>query len=99
MTLTSRQRQYLRGLAHELEPVVRIGRAGVSDAVVNEAKKSLLAHELIKVRIDSEASARAALVDTLATATSSEIAGVVGKTAILYREREEKPSIRLPKPA
>lgn len=96
MTLTSKQRQFLRGLAHPLDPVVRVGRAGVSDAVIAETVKSLAAHELIKVRIDAEGGERRKLAEALATATESEIAGVVGKTAILFRQRAGKPSIKLP---
>lgn len=93
MALTPKQRQFLRGLAHPLAPVVRVGKGGVSDSVVAETKKSLEAHELIKVRIDGED--RDALAETLATATESQIAGVVGKTAILYRARAGKPTIKL----
>ncbi len=97
MTLTPRQRQYLRGLAHPLSPVVRVGRGGVSEAVIEETKKSLLAHELVKVRIDSdEGKQRKALADQLAAATGAEIAGIVGKVAMLYRRRDEKPKIELP---
>lgn len=92
--LTSKQRQYLRGLAHPLAPIVRVGKAGVTDAVIAETKKSLHSHELIKVRIDSDD--RKADAEKLATATDSQIAGVVGKIAILYRAREEEPEIELP---
>jgi len=96
--MTSKQRQFLKRLAHPLEPVVRVGRGGVTDAVVEETRKSLLAHELIKVRIDTDdSSARKALAARLAEATSSELAGAVGKIAILYRERDEKPAIKLPR--
>lgn len=96
--MTSKQRQFLRGLAHPLEPVVRIGRGGVTDAVVEETKKSLAAHELIKVKIESDDSAeRKELAAKLAAATSSDLAGTVGKIAILYRPRDEKPDIKLPK--
>ena len=92
--LTSKQRQYLRGLAHPLAPVVRVGKAGVTESVIAETKKSLHSHELIKVRI--EADDRKAAAETLATATDAQIAGVVGKVAILYRAREEEPEIELP---
>lgn len=97
MALTAKQRQYLRGLAHPLAPVVRVGKGGVSPNVIAETKKSLHAHELIKVRVDSDDSdTRKQLADTLATETDSQIAGVVGKTAILYRPRDEEPEIELP---
>lgn len=98
MTLTSKQKQFLKGVAHPLSPVVRVGKGGVSDAVVAETKKSLDAHELIKVRIDADDSAlRKELASKLAAATDSQMAGMVGKTLILYRQRDEKPGIKLPK--
>lgn len=92
--LTSKQRQYLRGLAHPLAPIVRVGKAGVTESVIAETKKSLHSHELIKVRI--EADDRKAVAETLATAADAQIAGTVGKVAILYRERDEEPEIKLP---
>lgn len=96
--LTPKQRQYLKGLAHSLEPVVRVGRNGVTPAVIGETKKSLEAHELIKVRIDADkASDRRAAAESLAAACDAHLAAVIGKTAIVYRQRDEKPRIRLPK--
>jgi RNA-binding protein len=96
MALTSKQRQYLKGLAHSLPPIVRIGRGGASPAVVEETKRSLTAHELIKVRIDSEDSAqRRTLAEELARKCDAELAGTIGKLAILYRARDEKPEIIL----
>jgi RNA-binding protein len=95
--LTSKQKQYLKGLAHPLAPVVRVGRGRVSDSVVAETKKSLASHELIKVRIDADDSAaRKELAAQLASAADAQIAGMIGKTLILYRERDEDPEIELP---
>jgi RNA-binding protein len=97
MALTAKQRQYLKGLAHPLEPVVRIGQKGLSDAVISEAQKSLVAHELIKVRIDAgDSKLRVELATKLAAATDAQVAATIGKTALLYRPRDEKPSIKLP---
>ena len=96
--LTPKQRQFLRGLAHPLSPVVRVGRNGVTPAVVEETKKSLLAHELIKARFDSDdAEERRSQAELLAAEADAQIAGRVGKIVILYREREEKPRIKLPR--
>ncbi|MBV9494191.1 MAG: ribosome assembly RNA-binding protein YhbY [Acidobacteria bacterium] len=95
--LTAKQRQYLRGLAHALSPVVRVGKGGVSGGVLEETKQSLAAHELIKVRIEVEdAKERKEAAERLAASTDSQVAGMIGKTAILYRERDEKPTIKLP---
>ena len=97
MDLTPKQRQFLKGLAHSLEPVVRVGRGGASDAVVAETRRSLFSHELIKVRIEADDSdARKALAEQLAKATDSSVAATIGKTAILYRARDEDPEIKLP---
>ena len=95
--LTPKQRQYLKGLAHSLAPVVRIGKGGLTNSLVEETRKSLLAHELIKVRIEEDdADRRREAATKLAVATDSHVAGLVGKVAILYRPREEKPRIKLP---
>lgn len=97
MMLTAKQRQYLKGLAHPLAPVVRIGKGGLTDAVIAETRQALDAHELIKVRIDlDEGAARRELAHRLAGATDAQVAGTIGKVAMLYRERDEKPAIRLP---
>lgn len=96
--LTSKQRQFLKGLAHPLSPIVRVGKAGVTDSVVAETKKSLHSHELIKVRVESDDSAeRKELAQQLADATGSQLAATIGKIAVLYRERDEEPEIKLPK--
>jgi len=96
--LTTRQKQYLRGLAHPLSPIVRVGKGGLTESVIAETKKSLHAHELIKVRIEAEEGAdRKDLAGKLATAADAQLAGTIGKVAILYRERDEEPEIELPK--
>jgi RNA-binding protein len=97
MMLTAKQRQFLRGLAHPLEPVVRVGHKGVTEAVLAETRRALEAHELIKVRIEADAAAeRKSIAEALAEGTDAQLAGTIGKLAILYRAREEKPEIVLP---
>jgi len=96
--LNARQRQYLKGLGHALEPVVRVGKAGLTPAVIEETRKSLQSHELIKVRIEGadDSAGRREVAETLARETAAEVAATIGKLAILYRAREEKPRIKLP---
>jgi len=97
VALTAKQRQFLKRLAHPLSPVVRVGKGRITPAVIEETKRSLEAHELIKVRIDSnEGPARRALAAELAREAGAEVAGTIGKLAILYRARAEKPKIQLP---
>ncbi len=93
--LAGYQKMYLRGLAHELEPVVLVGEGGITDAVVKSTQEALTAHELIKVRMrqppDKKAMAR-----ELAERTKSEMCGLIGHTVILYRRHPKKPMIHLP---
>ncbi|HEX2835547.1 MAG TPA: ribosome assembly RNA-binding protein YhbY [Thermoanaerobaculia bacterium] len=97
VALTSKQKQYLKGLAHPLSPIVRIGKGGVSQGVIAETRNALDVHELIKVRIDMEDSSdRKATAEGLAHAADAELVGTLGKIAMLYRERAEEPEIKLP---
>jgi len=88
--LSPRERSALKGRAHALEPVVQVGQAGLTDAVVAEADRALTAHELIKVRVGgTDRDERAALVNALATRTGAAVVQSVGKIAVLWRPREE----------
>jgi RNA-binding protein len=97
MALTARQRKFLKGLAHPLEPVVRVGKGRLTPAVIAETKRSLDAHELIKVRIeDDDGDQRRAIAEELARACEAEVAATIGKVAMIYRARDEEPDIKLP---
>ena len=94
-TLASYQRKALRGLANPLRPIVHVGEAGVSEAVLRALDAALLAHELVKVRLlapeDKKATARA-----IADKSGAALCGLVGHTVILYRPHPENPRIELP---
>lgn len=84
--LTARERTHLKARAHALAPVVIVGQAGVTPAVVAETGRALMAHELIKVRVDAaDRATRAALGDELATTTDAAVVHRIGKVVILWR--------------
>jgi RNA-binding protein len=93
--LTPRQNRQLRALAHPLNPVVRVGAAGVTDAVVAKLDDELDAHELLKVRVDGDRQEVRADADRLSSATRSEIVQIIGKVVILYRQRKDEPTIEV----
>ena len=96
--LTGKQRRHLRALGHHLDPVVQVGHEGVSEAVVEQAHRQLESHELIKVRIgETSPQDRHQAAELLAERTQAEVAQVLGRTALLYRPRKDKPEIVLPK--
>jgi RNA-binding protein len=95
--LSERQRRHLKGLAHPLKPVIRLGNAGVTPAVVAETVRALHDHELIKVKAPGgDRPARDALFAQLARASRSSLVQRIGNVAVLYRAREPLPRILLP---
>lgn len=94
--LTGRERKALRGLAHHLEPVVHVGSAGLSEAVLRQVDDALRAHELVKVRLHQPVDKHSD-AETLAAATDAALCGMVGHVVILYRPDPERPKITLAK--
>jgi RNA-binding protein len=95
--LNSKQRQFLKRLAHPLSPLVRVGKAGLTPAVVEETSHALKHHELIKVRIEVEdRGQRREVMGQLVADSRAVLVGSVGKVAVLYRAREDDPGIHLP---
>ncbi len=87
--MTSQQRKQLRSLAHHLDPVVMVGKSGLTEGVVAATAKALKAHELIKVRFLEHTDEKEALSDQLAAATECEIAGIIGHVCIFYKEHSD----------
>jgi len=93
--LRGSQRKFLRGLAHRIRPIVLIGGSGITEAVVEAVDRALLDHELIKVRM-RQPEDKKAMAAELAKQTGSQLCGVVGHMAILYKAHPKQPRISLP---
>ena len=97
LALSERQRRHLRGLAHGLQPVVRLGSAGLTDAVARETDRALTDHELIKIKAPGgDREARDALFEELGRRTGSALVHRIGNVAVLYRPRPDLPKIVIP---
>lgn len=97
-SLTVKQRQYLKGLAHDLQPVVMIGNNGLTASVIKEISQSLNAHELIKIRVlGDDRDAREALISEICQSTESSFVQHIGKLIVLYKKNIDKAKITLPK--
>jgi RNA-binding protein len=95
LSLTGKQRRALRAMGHHLEPVVLVGQAGVTDAVVAAVEQALHDHELVKVKVNEGPDDRKEAASKLSSATESELAQVLGRTVLLYKARRENPKIKL----
>ena len=97
MTLTGKQKRSLRALAHHIKPVVQIGDAGVTPALIDKIDTELGFHEIIKVKLNQNNDLKAKNVaNDLASGSDSTVFLVIGRTVGLYRPFPEEPEIRLP---
>ena len=97
MSLTGRQRRFLRAQGHALSPIVQIGKEGITEAFIAATSAALEQHELIKVKVGQTAPEdRHDAAEMLAEMTRGEVAQVLGNTILLYRRRHEEPTIELP---
>jgi putative YhbY family RNA-binding protein len=108
LTLEKELRLSLRAQAHGLDPVVLLGAAGLTDAVVAEVDRALTAHSLIKVRVPvDDRSEREAIFATIADRVGAARVQVIGKLIVLYRpppledgsETQQKPEKTRGEPA
>ncbi|MBA2690572.1 MAG: YhbY family RNA-binding protein [Burkholderiales bacterium] len=91
-TLSSAERQALRGRAHALHPVVAISEKGLSETVLKEIDRCLTAHELIKIRVfNDQQEDREAYLDEICARLGAASIQHIGKILVLYRARLEKP--------
>ena len=97
MNLTTKQKQYLKGLAHSLKPVVLLGQHGLTEGVLAEIDGALAHHELIKVKVAAEdRETRQLIVDAIVRETKSAQVQLMGNTLTLFRQAEES-RITLPR--
>ncbi len=95
--LTGKQKRFLRGIGHNLKPVIMVGKGEITEALTRETAEALAAHELIKVKLlESCALDRHAAAAELADSCRAEVAQILGRTILLYRGAEE-PKLELPK--
>ena len=97
MKLSESQKKYLRGLGHQLKPVITVGDAGLTPSVMKEFESSISHHELIKVRIRSaDRGTRDALISDLCRQSSGQLIQRIGNVALIYRTNPEETRVKLP---
>jgi putative YhbY family RNA-binding protein len=82
------RRRALKARAHHLRPVVIIGDAGLTPAVLREIDRALSSHELIKVRVPGDdRAARLALIASVCAALQAAPVQNIGKILVIFRPR------------
>ncbi len=88
--MTSKQRAYLRGLAMTMDPVVQIGKSGITPELTEAVSEALTARELIKISILQNClEDKMELAQTLADRTHSQLVQVIGKKIVLYKQAKD----------
>ncbi|RPE86196.1 RNA-binding protein [Vespertiliibacter pulmonis] len=97
ITLTTKQKQYLKSLAHHLSPVVMLGANGLTEGVLAEIDGALTHHELIKVKIaGADREVKQLIIDAIVRETKATAVQAIGHILVLYRPSDDK-KISLPK--
>lgn len=96
--LSSKQRAYLRSISNTIEPIIQIGKDGITDGTVSLIDEALTARELVKIRVlktvDDEPKDLAKVL--LERLPGTELIHVLGRVILLFRPNDEKPKIILP---
>ena len=96
--MTSKQRAYLKSLAMKTEPILQLGKGGVTPENTASVEEALAARELIKISILQNCMEDPRqMAETLVERTHSQVVQVIGRKIVLYREgKNEKKKIVLP---
>lgn len=96
--LTGKERSYLKGLAHSMDPIFQIGKNGLTENFIKQVDEALEARELIKINVLNNSLLDAKETgNELAKETKAEFVQSIGHKFILYRESKENKKIQLPR--
>ena len=99
-TLTGKQKSFLRSMGMTMDPIVNIGKEGVTPTVVTAAQEAIKKRELIKVRVLQNCFEEPRdAIETLADRSNANLVQVqvIGRNGLLFRRNFDKPKIELPK--
>ena len=97
MTLTSKQRAYLKSLASTLTPVFQVGKASLTPEVTKAVEEGFHTRELMKITVLKNCmDDPREIASILAERTHATVVQVIGKKIVLYRQDKEHPQINLP---
>lgn len=94
--LTNAEKRVLKARAQRLEPVVKLGHAGLSDAFVGSMDAALTTHGLVKMKFTDFKEEKKTLAPQIAERTGSTLVMQVGNVAVFYRARAVQPSDAAP---
>jgi len=97
MTLTSKQRAYLKGLAMNIDPIFQVGKGSVTPEYTEAIREAFNNKELIKLSVLKNCmDDPRGIAEVIAERTGSTVVQVIGKKIVLYKPDKDNPKIKLP---
>lgn len=94
--MTSKDRAYLRSLANTIEPILQVGKGGISDNLIKQVDDALEARELIKLTVlETSPEDGLSIGNELSEKTNSILVQVVGRKITLYRKKKKDSKINI----
>lgn len=96
MRLSNPQKRHLRGLCHDLKPVVTVADRGLIDTVLAEIEQALDHHELIKIKLRADRDQRQQWSEAIQQHTGATLVQAIGQVNCFYRAHRSNPKLTLP---
>jgi len=97
MSLSAKEKRYLRGLGHHISPVITTGKEGLSESMLSEIHNALDRQELIKIKIGKGPLDRKDAVEIVRAKIRAEVVQLLGRNILLFRMSKTNPEIHFPK--
>jgi RNA-binding protein len=91
MTITEKQKRWLKKQVHHLKPVILVGQHGITEPVLAEIEIALSHHELLKIRVNAgDREERDAGIALIQERTQADLIARIGNVAAFYRANPQK---------
>lgn len=94
--MNSKKRAFFKKRAHNLDPIVRIGKEGLNENIITSILEAIETRELIKLKILQNCEEdKSVIYSKLMDIKDFELVGMIGRTIIIFKENKDKPTISL----
>ena len=98
MSISSKQRAQLRGMAMTLDTIVQVGKNGITEELIASVNAALKARELVKGKVlESCEFTPREICDALCEACEADPVQVIGTKFVLFKRNHADPKIELVK--
>ncbi len=97
ISLKGKQKKFLRGVGHRIDPAVYVGREGLSENLIKTARETFRTRELIKIKLGQNCSvSKKEAAARLSELTGAALVQLIGRTILLYLPSKKiKPAQRI----